>query len=282
MAGGKAATAEAARAEAAKTEVAKGEAAKARVARADAAKARTVKVAKQAKSAATARQPNSLNARDVPTASVRDSKSASDSARVGVRAQKAAARRDAILAAALDEFSARGFAAARLDDVARRAGVAKGTIYLHFRDKETLFQEIIRTVLSPLVSTLETAMHADVPMRAVADQLVEVFVREIYGTRRKDVIRLILSEGPRFPNIAEFYYREVLSRVLGGVRVLMRRAAERGEIAGDALIRFPQLMGAPVVLAIVWNALFERFEPLDVRAFLHAHLDILFGKRSAA
>src|SRR4051812_37338833 len=52
-----------------------------------------------------------------------------------------AARREAILAAALDEFSARGFAAARLDDVARRAGVAKGTIYVHFRDKETLFEE---------------------------------------------------------------------------------------------------------------------------------------------
>ena len=62
----------------------------------------------------------------------------------GARLQRSAARREAILAAALDEFSAQGFAAARLDDVARRAGVAKGTIYLHFRDKEALFQELIR------------------------------------------------------------------------------------------------------------------------------------------
>src|SRR6201984_748693 len=64
-------------------------------------------------------------------------------------------RREAILAAALDEFSARGFAAARLDDVARRAGVAKGTIYLHFADKETLFQELIRMELTPVVARLE-------------------------------------------------------------------------------------------------------------------------------
>src|SRR5215510_10469680 len=79
------------------------------------------------------------------------------------RAQKSAARREAILTAAFDEFSAQGFAAARLDDVARRAGVAKGTIYLHFEDKEALFQELIRSVLSPFVGTMEAALKADVP-----------------------------------------------------------------------------------------------------------------------
>src|SRR5438067_11765979 len=91
----------------------------------------------------------------------------------GARAQKSAARREAILAAALDEFSLQGFAAARLDDVARRAGVAKGTIYLHFRDKETLFQELIRSVLSPFVGTLEIALRRDVPVRVVVGEVVE-------------------------------------------------------------------------------------------------------------
>src|SRR6202030_1327248 len=72
-------------------------------------------------------------------------------------------RREAILAAAFDEFSARGFAAARLDDVARRAGVAKGTIYLYFHDKESLFQELVRTMLSPLVGAIEATPKADLP-----------------------------------------------------------------------------------------------------------------------
>ena len=76
----------------------------------------------------------------------------------GARAKRSAERRDAILAAALDEFAARGFAATRLDDVARRADVAKGTIYLHFADKETLFQELIRMELSPVVGALETRL----------------------------------------------------------------------------------------------------------------------------
>src|SRR5947208_1077508 len=107
------------------------------------------------------------------------------------RAARQAQRRDAILAAALEEFSVRGFAATRLDDVAERAGVAKGTIYLYFRDKESLFQELVRSMLSPIVGALEAAPMADLPARALAEMIVELFVREVFGTRRKDVIRLI-------------------------------------------------------------------------------------------
>jgi AcrR family transcriptional regulator len=198
----------------------------------------------------------------------------------GSRLERSAARREAILAAALDEFSAQGFAAARLDDVALRAGVAKGTIYVHFRDKEALFQELIRSVLSPFVGTLESTLKADVPVRVIFSHMIELFVREVYGTRRKDVIRLIISEGARFPQLAEFYYREVLSRILAAVRALLERAAERGEVPKD-VVQFPQLLGAPAVVAILWNGLFDRFEPLDTRAFLHAYLDLVFGKEQA-
>ncbi len=203
------------------------------------------------------------------------------SSRQDARNAKAAARRAAILDAALEEFSARGFAAARLDDVAKRAGVAKGTIYLYFADKETLFQELVRSQLTPFVGTLETAFHTDIPFRAIMDQVVELFVREIYGTKRKQVIRLIISEGPRFPAIAEFYYREVLSRVINAVRELLRRAVERGELANDAIVRFPQLLAAPGIIAIVWNGLFDKFEPLDVGAMMRTHFDLIFGERRA-
>lgn len=199
---------------------------------------------------------------------------------VGARAKRSAARRDAILAAALDEFSGRGFAATRIDDVARRAGVAKGTIYLHFADKESLFQELIRLELNPVVGALEKVSHTDIPVRQLADRLIEVFAREIFETRRKDVIRLILSEGPRFPALAEFYYREVIVRVMEALRAVLRRAVERGELNDDALMRFPQLLAAPGVVAILWTGLFDRFEPLDVRALMRAHFDALLGRGS--
>src|ERR1700674_1552556 len=190
-------------------------------------------------------------------------------------------RREAIIAAALDEFSVRGFAATRLDDVARRAGVAKGTIYLYFRDKESLFQELVRVMVHPLVGAITTAPLHDLPIRAVVEMIVDVFVNEIFGTRRKDVLRLIIAEGPRFPKLAEFYYHEVIARMLPVLRARLTLAVERGELPHDALARFPQLLVAPALMAIIWSSLFDRFEPLDVRALMRAHLDLLFGERSA-
>jgi AcrR family transcriptional regulator len=218
---------------------------------------------------------------EVATANRRSKARRPRRAAAGPRASRRAERRQAILAAALQEFSARGFAAARLDDVAVAAGIAKGTIYLYFRDKEALFQDLIRSEMSPVVATFETALAVDLPVRAVAERAVDLFVREIYGTSRKDIIRLIISEGPRFSQLADFYYREVLSRIIAAVRALLARALARGELRSDALIRFPQLLAAPGILAIVWSGLFERHDPLDVRALMRAHLDLLFGEGEA-
>ena len=198
----------------------------------------------------------------------------------GAREIRSAARREAILAAALDEFCKEGFAAARLEDVARRAGVAKGTIYLYFRDKEALFQEIIRNTLTPVVGSLEALRDLDIPVRALSEQMVDLFVREIFATRRREVIRLMITEGRRFPKLAEFYYREVVSHVMAAMRTLLERAAARGEVP-QALTRFPQLIAAPGLVAVIWSGLFDRFEELDVRAMMKTHLDVLFSARNS-
>jgi len=139
----------------------------------------------------------------------------------------------------------------------------------------------VRAMVSPLVGAITSAPLHDVPIRAVIEMIVDVFVNQIYGTRRKDVIRLIIAEGPRFPKLAEFYYREVLSRVLPVLRARLTLAVERGELPHDALARFPQLLVAPALMAIIWSSLFERFEPLDVRALMRAHLELLFGQGRA-
>jgi AcrR family transcriptional regulator len=197
-------------------------------------------------------------------------------ARPDAPAKAPASKRDAILAAALDEFSSQGFTAARLEDVARRAGIAKGTIYLYFRDKETLFQELVRSMLTPVVGSIEALREADLPMRVLAEQFTELFVTEIFSTRRREVIRLMIAEGRRFPKLADFYYREVVSRVLAAMRAVLERAAARGEVP-PALAEFPQLVAAPGLVAVVWTGLFDRHEPLDVRAMLKAHFEILFA-----
>src|SRR5437868_562959 len=108
------------------------------------------------------------------------------------RAERAAERRAAIIEAALDEFTARGFAATRLDDIAKRAGVAKGTIYLHFKDKESMFEELIRTAIVPLVSRMQGPPPAGASVRDRIEAFALNFIHESVSTRRGDSVRLIV------------------------------------------------------------------------------------------
>src|SRR6478735_333375 len=195
------------------------------------------------------------------------------------RAERAAERRGAIIEAAMDEFIARGFAATRLDDVAKRAGVAKGTIYLHFKDKESMFEELIRTAIVPLVGR----MHAPPPIggsvRDAIETFAKTFIDEVASTRRGDIVRVIVAEGPRFPAIADFYYREVVSRGLAGMRALIELGIARGEIKQKNLARFPQIVVAPALIAVIWQSLFSKHAPLDAIEMFHTHLDLIFGER---
>jgi len=203
----------------------------------------------------------------------------SDSAPGRARKTEPAARRETILDAALTVFAERGFEAARLDDVAAQAGVAKGTLYLYFKDKEALFEEVVRGAASPIIERLGAIAAApELPMASMLEAMFALFEKEVLGTKRKLIIRLIIAEGPRFPRIAEFYYREIIGRILPVLAKVAQRAAERGELPNDAFARFPQLVAAPLLLTVIWDGLFARIKPLDVTEFLRAHRDMLTAK----
>jgi AcrR family transcriptional regulator len=195
------------------------------------------------------------------------------------RAERTLERRQAIIDAAMDEFIARGYAATRLDDVATRAGVAKGTIYLHFKDKEALFQELIRTALVPLIGRLAAPPPSGGSVRAALEGFAQTFAQEVVSTRRGDIVRLIVAEGARFPAIADFYYREVVSRGLAGMRALIELGISRGEIRQQGLAQFPQIVVAPALIAVIWQGLFGRHAPLDATEMFRVHLDLIFGER---
>jgi AcrR family transcriptional regulator len=196
-----------------------------------------------------------------------------------VRANKSAARRSAILAAALEEFREKGFAATRVEDVAARAGVAKGTIYLNFKEKEALFEELIRSAVGSHVARLQ-AIRPD-SGQSMRDQIEGVGLPMIEAARSGrlgDLLRLMLAESGRFPHLAEFYYREVLEPVMGAIRRLAAEALRSGELPGDHLVRFPQIIGAPVVVTLLWTTLFEKFAPLDTAEMMRAYLDLIFAR----
>jgi len=185
-------------------------------------------------------------------------------------------RRAAILDAALQEFAEKGFAGARLDDVAKRAGVAKGTIYLLAKDKNDLLQQIVLGKLSPLLERLAALPALE---RATLDEfraLMTFFNSEVMHSNRKLVAQLVIKEAGRFPDLAEFYYREVVTKILAFAGAAAERARAEGLLRSDAYARFPQLIIAPLLFSLIWDANFSKLAPLDVAGLLAAHFEALF------
>ena len=185
-------------------------------------------------------------------------------------------RMRSIRAAALDVFAAKGFAAARLDDIAKQAGVAKGTIYLYFASKEDLLEAIVKSTIGAVLANVEQSVAASpAPASEMLRMIGQVLGAAIEDGDRRRVLHLVLSEGARFPAIADFYHREIISRGMGLIRAIVARGIDSGEFKSDELARFPQLAIAPALVAVVWSVVFGRIEPLDARAMVDAHFDLL-------
>jgi AcrR family transcriptional regulator len=197
------------------------------------------------------------------------------------RAENTARRRLAVIDAALDVFTEKGFAAARMEDIARQAGVAKGTIYLQFRDKEALFEAIVRQEISPFVGALGSGLAPGETVRAFLHRTVLPFLQDLHRSRRGAIIRLMIAEAGRFPKLAKLYFRMVVEPGLTIFGKLARRARKTGELRNAAVVQFPQLMIAPALVALLWPALFERYQHLDVEGMLRAHFDQLFSTSSS-
>ena len=190
------------------------------------------------------------------------------------RRRRKEARPAEIVEAARLCFVDNGFAATRIEDVAARAGVAKGTVYLYFPNKEALFEAVARANVVPVIEQVIRAIEADRTTPAM-DQLLmiaRVMYRDMVGTDRKRLLHMIIAEGPRFPWLTEFYHREILSRGQELIRTVLRRGAERGEIDPDGLDEFPQILMAPTIIAAIFSTLFHDQEPLDVERYAEAHI----------
>jgi AcrR family transcriptional regulator len=192
------------------------------------------------------------------------------------RRRRKDARPDEILAAALEEFAEKGYAAARLDDVAQRAGVAKGTIYLYYSGKEELFKAVVRRTVMPRLDQIE-AVALSYP------GTVESFLRgpflmlqqHLLQSDMRRLLRVFLAEGPLFPDLTAFYYHEVVSRGLRVLRTLIARGVERGELRETGLAELPQPLIAGMLVALLWEALLGRHAPLDTARLLETHVDVL-------
>jgi AcrR family transcriptional regulator len=187
------------------------------------------------------------------------------------------ARPDEILAAALASFAERGFAATRLEDVAARAGISKGTLYLYFKGKEELFEAVVRATL---VLNLERLEALTATFEGQSARLLERLLLTIAGvvdSRVGAIPKLVIAEAGNFPDLARFYLDEVVRRGLRLIGTILRRGIERGEFRPIDVDHTVFCVIAPMLIAALWKNSLEPHDdaPLDAQALARAHLELL-------
>ena len=190
------------------------------------------------------------------------------------------ARPAEIVAAALDVFAARGFAATRLEDVATRAGVSKGTLYLYFKNKEELFKAVVRQEMLPNLAFAEaqlagTTSTTEELLRGLVTRMVSV----VAGTQLGAIPKLIISEAGNFPDLARFYVDEVVNRGLRMMRAILERGVARGEVRAIDVEAAPPIIAGPFLLIALWKNVLEPHaqSKIDPARFVETNLDVLLN-----
>jgi AcrR family transcriptional regulator len=200
-------------------------------------------------------------------------------ARTETRRRRKAERPQEILQAAFVEFSRNGYAMTTLDRVAERAGVTKGTIYVYFENKEHLFismvREVTKTALDTVHEMLET--HEGTTADLLRAQFSFIYQHIVEDRRRREVLRMLIAEAPRFPELADRYHQEILRPCLDMLRQAIRRGMDRGEFRESAIVDLPQIVIAPIALVDIWMMMFDDRQPLDMKAYFNAHLDLVLN-----
>lgn len=195
------------------------------------------------------------------------------------RRRRKAERPQEILEAAFAEFSRNGYAMTTLDRIARRAGVTKGTIYVYFENKEHLFISMVREITKAATETVQGMFesHEGSTADLLRAQFSFIYEHIVENWRRREVVRMLIAEAPRFPALADRYHDEILRPCLDMLRQAIQRGIDRGEIRDSSIINSPQVVIAPIALVDLWMMMFGDRQPLDLKAYFDAHLDLVLN-----
>ena len=190
------------------------------------------------------------------------------------------ARPAEIVAAAFGVFAERGFAAARLDDIAARAGVSKAALYLYFETKEELFRAVVSEAVAPNLEAIEAAAaQHDGPIEEVIRFLVPSVARVAATSPLGGVVKMVIGESRNFPELARIWHDRLLARIIATISGLIAKAQARGEVrTGDPRIYAISLAG-PIVLSVLWRETFAPVgvEPFDIEAVAAQHVETVLG-----
>jgi AcrR family transcriptional regulator len=194
--------------------------------------------------------------------------------------RRSEARPGEIVQAALEVFAERGFAGAKLDEIAARAGISKGALYLYFETKEEIFRAVVREAVAPNLDMVEAMLaQATIPFPELLRLLFARIAQVVVNTRLGAVAKLVVGESRNFPDLARVWHDEVVSRALTAMSGAIARAQARGEVRpGDPRLHAFSIMG-PVLAGVIWR---ETFTPvgapgLDLEALIRQHADTVLA-----
>lgn len=183
-----------------------------------------------------------------------------------------------ILEAALVCFSRKGFAATRMEDIARQAKIAKGTIYLYFENKQAVFKALARGSMGARLDTIQAFVTHYQGSAAELLRLVVASLGEFARTSDRVILpRLLLAEAGNFPELVKFWRQELLDRGLGILQSIIRRGVETGEFRDLPPEHVARLCVAPMIVIVIWRTTFAQFdkEAYDHQGLVDAHLQLL-------
>ncbi len=181
-----------------------------------------------------------------------------------------------ILAAALKMFSMKGFAATKLDEVAKEAGVSKGTLYLYFESKEALFKAVVTEFVLPQIAKAEEqAEHYKGSIKDLMFKLLEHWRINILQTELSGISKMMIAEASNFPDLATFYLENVILRTRHFVANLIELAIARGEFRACNTDYAARSFLSIMVFSAIWQHSLAPFdEDYDIKEYLNTHLDI--------
>ncbi|PKO45931.1 MAG: TetR family transcriptional regulator [Betaproteobacteria bacterium HGW-Betaproteobacteria-4] len=200
------------------------------------------------------------------------------SANPPLRKRRKEARPSELLAAALGLFVERGFAATRLEDVAARAGVSKGTLYLYYENKDALFKAVIQEGIVPVIAENEAilAKHSGSSFELL-ERLLENWWTKIGQTAFAGIPKLMVAEARNFPELAGYYYENVISRGRALLASALRRGMESGEFRSMDVETTVDVVIAPVLMLLIWRFSMNCCQSCesDPQTYLRIHMDLL-------
>ena len=186
-------------------------------------------------------------------------------------------RRSAILTVALDEFFEKGFKAARMDDIASRAELSKGTLYLYFDTKEALFKALIDSLAMPNLDKIESIATTAPSIFDALNGLAAYAPDMVRHSNMPRLMKVLIGDSQNFPAIIGDYRVRILDRVIGALTLLLNNAKARGEIETDDPALLARLLIAPMAFSGIWQAVFGSAPDaaVDLEGLFQMHIKMM-------